>query len=516
METQIANPHASLPPSVLETAPVKPERKKTPHPKPAHMRGDVPIITGDLIGLPGLKTDGPPQVGDFSIVIQATQAETDACPYCGCASELFHPSNGTRTKKKQRLFDEPRGFRRALIEITRRNFKCEGCDASGLLPLWGVGERHRLTDRLVRYVEHVSLLRPFAEVALTTGLSERKVRQVFDGHVRHLKKTVVFELPRVIGLDGITIRKKGRFVVITDVERSLVLHVWNYSRGSEKDDPQAAARALVKLLMEMEGAEQIEHVIIDMSKQFRSVVEQALPQAKIVIDRFHIQRTANDAMDNVRIRLHKKLKQENSEAKMCYASMLRKRWTKLKKPQREYLKVWFKKHPILRRAYFAKETFCRMWNAGSAAEAKRYYEKWLRRFAVTVLETSEQAEMREDFKDILSPMEGWGTYIFNYFDLDRKMTNAFTEWTNRRIRDVRRESPGCSVPVMRAKVIFGTWLRQRLKAGKKMWGEKMVLPKRTRRPSARKKGVGSQKLKPTRKSPTPRRASAAQLSLLEE
>lgn len=117
---------------------------------------------------------------------------------------------------------------------------------------------------------------------------------------------------------------------------------------------------------------------------------------------------------------------------------------------------------------------------------------------------------------MLSPMEGWGTYIFNYFDLDRKMTNAFTEWTNRRIRDVRRESPGCSVPVMRAKVIFGTWLRQQLKAGKKMWGDKMVLPKRTRRPSAPKERGRAKKLKRDRKPVPPRRILPGQLSLFEQ
>jgi hypothetical protein len=36
---------------------------------------------------------------------------------------------------------------------------------------------------------------------------------------------------------------------------------------------------------------------------------------------------------------------------------------------------------------------------------------------------------------------------------------------------------------MRAKLIFGTWLKQQLKEGSENWGEKTVLEKRTRRPS---------------------------------
>lgn len=201
---------------------------------------------------------------------------------------------------------------------------------------------------------------------------------------------------------------------------------------------------------------------------------------------------------------------------MCYASMLRKRWGKLRQHQRDYLEKWFNDYPVLRTAYFAKEDFCRMWESGSAVEADLYYEEWSRQFAETVLETKEQAEMREDFEVVLTAMRDWCQQIYNYFDLDRKLTNAFTEWTNRRIRDVRRESPGCSVPVMRAKIIYGTWLRQWLKAGKEMWGEKMVLPKRTRRPSAPNTDAGAERSPRRQKTVTPRRVIPGQLSLFEQ
>jgi transposase len=500
----------------MQAPTVKASQKKNRHPKPTHMQGEASIATGDFLGLQGLQTTAQPEVGDYSIIVKAMQLVPASCPYCDCATKQFHSSNGTR-QKQQCLLDEPRGFRRVRIELTRRNFRCEACGTYGLLPLWGVKERQRLTDRLVHHVELVSLLRPHAEVALMTGLSGRKVREVFDAHVRQLEKTVEFELPRVIGLDGITIRKKGRFVVITDVERKLVLHVWNYSRASAKDDPQAATRALVAMLRKMDGAGQIETVIIDMSLQFRSAIEQALPQATIVIDRFHIQRTANEAMDNVRKRLHKKLKTQESKAKMCHAAMLRKRWLSLEEHQSDYLKEWFRQYPVLGTAYHAKEGFCLMWDAGSAADARKYYEEWSRQFATTVCETEEQTQMREDFSVILSPMKDWGKHIYSYFDLDLKHTNAFTEWANRRIRDLRRESRGCGVEVIRAKLIFGTWLKKQLKEGSEKWGEKMVMGKRTRRPSvaAPKTGDDAKELQQTPMPALRRRILPGQLSLFE-
>lgn len=221
----VVNPATSS--SVVPAAiTVKHRQKKTHRPKPEQMRSEARLVPGDLLGLPGLRTTAPPEVGDFSILVRAEQSEMAACPYCGCADERYQPSNGMRRRKPQELLDDPRGFKRVRIELTRRNFRCDFCGASGLLPLWGVRERQRATDRLVSHVEQVSLFRPFAEIELMTGLSRRKVKEVFNGYVGRLRETVSFEPPRVIGLDGIKIRKKGFFTVITDVERRLVLHMW--------------------------------------------------------------------------------------------------------------------------------------------------------------------------------------------------------------------------------------------------------------------------------------------------
>lgn len=71
-----------------------------------------------------------------------------------------------------------------------------------------------------------------------------------------------------------------------------------------------------------------------------------------------------------------------------------------------------------------------------------------------------------------------------------------------------------SVPVMCARVIFGTWLRQRLKVEKKMCGEKMVPPpERTRRLSLPETDAGAKKLLRRQKPIIPRRVFPGQLSL---
>jgi len=393
---------------------------------------------------------------------------------------------------------EPRGFRRVRIELTRRNFRCGDCGASGLLPLWGVREGQRATDRLIHHVEHASLFRPFAEVALNTGLSRRKVKEVFDGYVGRLAETVSFEPPRVIGIDGIKIRKKGYFTVITDIEHRLVLHMWGYSRGEKnKNDRQAAVRSLVTLLREMNEAGQIKVVVMDMSRQYRSAVRQALPQAKIVIDRFHFQRMANEAVDCARKRLNKALNKADRRAEICKATPLRKPFSRLKRHERKYLVKWLRRDPVLRAVYKRKEEFRRMWPSASAAESRRFYQEWLLPFAKKAPDTEEDKLVRKDFAELHSAMRNWGEYIFNYFDFDRRPTNALTEWANRSIRDVLRDSCGCDVDVIRGKLIFGTWMRRRMKEGADRWGEGTLVMARTRRPSEPKpkKNPGARKPK---------------------
>src|SRR5205085_2766328 len=141
----VVDNHASSSPVVIQPITVI-KRSKTRRPKPEYTPGEVQPVPGDFLGLPGLRTSASPEIGDFYIRVRAKQERTAACPHCGCATKEFK-HNGSRSKP-QLLLDEPRGARRILVELTRRSFRCESCGKAGLLPLSGVGEGQRMTDRL--------------------------------------------------------------------------------------------------------------------------------------------------------------------------------------------------------------------------------------------------------------------------------------------------------------------------------------------------------------------------------
>jgi transposase len=396
----------------------------------------------DYLQLPGLRTLSDPVKGKTRVLVRAEQLRPSACPECGCRTEQFK-GNGTR---RQFLLDEPRGSLSVRLDLRRRSYSCRACDNSKLVPLDCLAEGRRMTQRLERYIQRKSLLRPFLEVAQETGVSPKTVREVFNEYVRalELEREERCPTPRVLGLDGVYVKSKER-AILTDPERGLIVDVW----------PTVESKQLTAALRALPRRELVEVVTIDMSPALRLAVSNALPQAAIVVDRYHIQRMANEAVDSVRRRLRKEIKRTRGGVPMCHRKLLRKHRGQLAPDEQTQVNRYFELLPELRSAYETKEEFFAIWRAGDSAAAKVQYEAWWEAYP---------PEVRADFKPLGGTMKRWGKYVFNYFD--HRYTNAFTEASNRRVKDIQREGRGGDYKTVRAKIIFGTLLRQELKAAR--------------------------------------------------
>lgn len=153
--------------------------------------------------------------------------------------------------------------------------------------------------------------------------------------------------------------------------------------------------------------------------------------------------------------MRKEIKRTRGGVQMCHRKLLRKRRGELTGREREEAERYFELLPELKLAYDAKEGFFAIWGAADSADAKERYAGW---------REACPPEIRDDFKPLVTAMGNWGRYVFNYFD--HPYTNAFTEASNRRVKDIQREGRGGDYKTVRAKVIFGTLLRQELKAAR--------------------------------------------------
>jgi transposase len=425
------------------------------------------------LNLPGLEITEKPEEGKSIIMVKAEQARIPTFPDCECLIKEVKPHTPFLMG---RVLDMPYARKSVVIDITRRRWRCKTCGKTVTQPLEFMAEGHyRMTRRLLEYLEVQSLCEIELSLSEETGVFVRTIREIREKFVERLKVKVKFDTPRVLGLDGVRADSKRRRVIITDIEAGLVLDL--LQSGSKK--------SIRKRLRKFPGWENIRYVTIDMCRTLLAAVLEALPDAIIIIDLFHIIRTANQFMDRVRSRLYprEKKNKEPGQPTRPRPEPFRKRRATLTPRDHDYMKYWFKENPELQLAYNLKEDFLEIFDEQTysgrllmnKAAAKELYKQWKSKLPV-----GEQfLKLVKDLKIILSPMQNWGEYIFNYFD--HHYTNAFTESKNRKIKDILRDTRGCNFETMHARIVYGTYLRK-LQITDREREMKAVLPHSKRKP----------------------------------
>jgi transposase len=160
-----------------------------------------------------------------------------------------------------------------------------------------------MTARLVGCIGKQALMRPAGEVALLTEVSPGTVSEIMAEYRNHLDKTVIFETPRVLGLDGVFAsvknedgkRKKIECVHLTDIEGGVTIDL----------RPGITIATVREVLRKLANPERVIIVVTDMASPLLAAVLKELPHAIIVIDLYHIQSKINLGLDKVRRRLRR-------------------------------------------------------------------------------------------------------------------------------------------------------------------------------------------------------------------
>src|SRR5581483_464334 len=243
-----------------------------------------------LINLPGwevlsVKSDAH----DYRVEARYT-VEPAVCPHCSQA--LLFGSLYKHGSQQQLIMDLPAHGKRVGIALKRQRYRCRNCGRTFPQPLPDVDDRSSMTKRLVAYIETESVKRKFVRVPDHVGVDEKTVRNVFKTYVAWLDENVTFETPEWMGLDEVHLLKKPRLVVTNLKERTII--------GVEASRDKKTVLAHLRKLM---YPERVQVVAMDMWKPYRDAARKVLPQAAVVIDKFHVVRIANQCLDALRKRL---------------------------------------------------------------------------------------------------------------------------------------------------------------------------------------------------------------------
>lgn len=372
-----------------------------------------------------------------------TQCMWDEMPILGDDKKFI-----VHSTKEREVADVPIHGKPVKLILKHTRYKCPCCGKTFYQPFRDIERNCKVTLRLKEYIQQQSLIKPFSQVGYDTNLSPTSVKNYFQEQIDLLDSERTLVAPKVLGIDEAHLNKKMRGV-FTDTENNKLLEI-------TEDNLKRTVKETIK---SMEGYENIEVVTIDMWSGYKYACKELIPQALIVIDKFHVIQYAQRALDSVRKSVKSTLDKDRRKV------LTNDRWVLLKNKEDLTSKeialrdAWFDEFPELGVAYGLKENLRDVYKCESRYDAfqKYYYE-----FESEIPPTN----LFQPFKDIRNTFENNKAEIFNYFL--RRETNAYTESINNIIKSVEKAGKGYSYEVLRAKVLYGTTATKRPKLTKEM------------------------------------------------
>ena len=430
----------------------------------------IPIDT-IRVNIPGLKETGTFYSEDAPDVLcvecEPEHAYTGPCLKCGCIDS--YKANGFADVR--RIHDVSIGIYAVDLYFKGRRYKCRDCGGTFGDPVDFAKSGYWMTNRLIETIQRESVYHTFTTVARKYGISISWVQRIFMEHAKEFEDRRVVKAPEVLGIDEVHICDQMR-LVLTDSENGILLDMY----------PGNTKQFVKRAIESMEGYENIKYVTIDMATGYRNTVERMLPNAMIIVDRFHVVRYISSASQSAKKEIVERLKlsvdaMEDGPDKIRKQNLLTRLGKKAilfkynnQKIKEDSVKSAFlmelcMEFPELDELYQVKI------NAENIYDISTTAEEALENFKTFKKSIPARGKAYKDFRDFAKMFENWEPEILNYFRSGRRLTNAATEGLNSDIKSINNSGKGYSFKVLRAKCLINQYLKgksRNLKSRKKL------------------------------------------------
>ena len=443
-------------------------------------------VCAPSLDIPSLEVEGfylPRDNGPYMLFLTNVKKSIcpQECPFCREAKSLVF-SGFTKVRV---VPDVTRNSYRVDIAFRPPRLKCKKCGAKYVPSIPGISELHQMTERLEKHLRKECFPKPFTELAISHGISVDTIRDIMDEEIEKFeafRANTPLQAPRVLGIDEKHFGRIARGTLV-DIENGILLDIME---NNKKETMKAA-------IMRLKGWEtNIEVVTCDMSSAYTSWVPKFLPNALVVIDKYHViqdvERRINETKKDL-LEFRKNLINKNKGDSENFIKDLKafnfitqsprlfnfsmETITRDEAGQKaEKLATAIDRFPeykLLRKLYYLIEL---MYTMTTYEEAKSVWDEW-----VNTLPPADDKEYQEwcDLYSVVPPLfepfrnfskkgfQKFREYILNYFKPGCRHTNATTEGYNRVIKDICAEGNGYSFKVLRAKALYTRLVKDRVK-----------------------------------------------------
>jgi transposase len=304
-------------------------------------------VLESVLGITGIVLESA-EVGSEGVVFDVRpRRKKPRCSGCGRRA----PGYDQREARRWRHLNF--GATRIWLRYAPRRVECARCGVVNEQVPWGSagGWFSSAFEETTAYLARVA---DKTSVTKIMGIAWVSVGKIVERIVAERLDSWRLDDLSFIGIDEFSYRKRHHYItVIVDHVTGRV--VWA-AKGRSSETLAAFFRELGP-----ERARKIEVVTLDMAEGFIRAVKEYAPQAKIVFDRFHLQRLASDAVDQVRrglVRIEQD-PQRKQAIKGSRFALLRSEWN-LTVDDRAKISEIQRSNRSLYRAYLLKEALAHL------------------------------------------------------------------------------------------------------------------------------------------------------------
>ncbi|WP_375490908.1 ISL3 family transposase [uncultured Nostoc sp.] len=375
-----------------------------------------------LLNLPEVVVESSVQEGYSLFLSVSKKVKSAVCPHCGINSKDLHQN------QKYLVKDLPMGDKEVILNLNRRRFKCKKCRKTFSEKFNFVGTRKTYTQRYAENIVRQVINSNVSSVARNNGLTDDEVNSMIEDVAKNVMPIDVTNLRR-LGIDEISLVKgQGKFIVVlVDIDSGKLI-------GLVKERKQIEIEKIMRNWGE-KALEQIEEVSIDMTGNYKYLVEKICPNAYVTVDRFHVTKIVHEELNRARI-AEKKTASELKvpEREKVFESLKGNKFTilkaenKLTEKQKSKLDKIREASPIIAIMHSLKEDFHNLFESNkNVGTGMLGLMDWLKK-------------AEPYYQKSVQTIKRWFGEIVGYFE--RRTTSGVVEGINNKLKLIKRSGFG--------------------------------------------------------------------------
>jgi len=355
------------------------------------------------------------------IVLETRQPRQSLrCSACG-SDRVF-----SQGQVKRHFRTLPIGTQPVTIELAVPRVRCRDCGLVRQVKIPFTTGSRRYTKAFERYALQLARITTTQHAAQHLGVSWDTIRDIERRYLeKHYSKPKLKNLKR-IAIDEIAVRKGHRYLtLVLDLDSGRVVYV---GKGRKKQSLNPFWKRLKK------SRAKIEAVATDMSPAYIGAVQEHLPKAALVFDRFHVMKLFNDKLTALRRELYREAT-DGLQKKVLKGT----RWLIVRnsenlnteKREHERLEEALSLNKPLAMAYYLKEELRLLWEQAGPITAELFLRDWCQRARASGI---------KKLMTFANTLEGYRSGILAWYE--HPISTGPLEGVNNKIKTLKRTAYG--------------------------------------------------------------------------